>query len=267
MTEKEYRNHPAISRSELWKIKESPEKFKYYKDNPVKPTPSLIFGQALHKIVLETADFFKDFEIMPEFNRRTKEGKSAYDDFMSRNADKTVISEDVFTECCAMMQAIDKNNFCRQLLAGQKEVPFFWVDELTGEQCKCRADCITRINDINYIIDLKTTANADTSEFMKKSIDYGYHVQAAMYTEGVKANIGGECQFIFIAIEKEPPYSINIMQCSEIYMKYGYDDYRHLLGLYHECKEENNWYGYLGKYNDINSIGLPSWIAKEYEKG
>ena len=34
MTEKEYRSHPAISRSELWKIRESPEKFKYLKENP-----------------------------------------------------------------------------------------------------------------------------------------------------------------------------------------------------------------------------------------
>lgn len=266
MTEKEYRNHPAISRSGLWKIKESPEKFKYYKENHVKPTPSLIFGQAFHKMVLEPKDFFNEFEIMPELNRRTKEGKTAYAEFVSKNADKTIITEDIFTEICQLSQAIDNNEFCRKLLSGKKEVPFFWVDELTGEQCKCRADCLTQINDINYIIDLKTTANADTNEFMKKSIEYGYHLQAAMYTEGIKANIGSECQFVFIAIEKEPPYSINILQCSDIYMKYGFDEYRHLLGLYHECKEENNWFGYLGKFNEINSIGLPSWIAKEYEK-
>ena len=28
MNEVEYRQHPAISRSELWKLRESPEKFK-----------------------------------------------------------------------------------------------------------------------------------------------------------------------------------------------------------------------------------------------
>ena len=32
MTEKEYRQHPAISRSELWHIRESPEKFKWYRE-------------------------------------------------------------------------------------------------------------------------------------------------------------------------------------------------------------------------------------------
>lgn len=267
MTEKQYRSHPAISRSELWRIKDSPEKFKYFKENPPKSTPALVFGQALHKIILETYDFWNEFAVAPEVNRRTKEGKAAFEKFTAENKGKTVISEEDFIKACMMMQAVDENQYCRKLLNGSTEKPFFWIDEITGEECKCRADCVTTIDGVNYIIDLKTTANADTKEFMRKAIDYGYHVQAAMYTEGIKENIGGECEFVFIAIEKEPPFAINIMQCSEQFMRYGYDEYRYLLGLYHECKEENNWYGYLGKFNDINSIGIPPWIAKEYEEG
>ena len=50
MTEKEYREYPAISRSELFKISESPEKFKYYQEHPEEPTPSLIFGQLFHRL-------------------------------------------------------------------------------------------------------------------------------------------------------------------------------------------------------------------------
>ena len=53
MTEKEYREHPAISRSELWKLMESPQKFKWEKEHPETPTPALIFGQAFHKLVLQ----------------------------------------------------------------------------------------------------------------------------------------------------------------------------------------------------------------------
>ena len=44
MTELEYRSHPAISRSELWKMHESPEKFKWYKEHPVEPTSELLSG-------------------------------------------------------------------------------------------------------------------------------------------------------------------------------------------------------------------------------
>ena len=44
MTEKEYRQHEGISRSQLWKIRESPEKFKYAMENPEEPTPALPGG-------------------------------------------------------------------------------------------------------------------------------------------------------------------------------------------------------------------------------
>ena len=75
MTEKEYRQHPAISRSELWRIRESPQKFKYFREHPPEPTPALLFGQVFHKMLLEPDTFGEEFVVAPEVNRRTKEGK------------------------------------------------------------------------------------------------------------------------------------------------------------------------------------------------
>lgn len=266
MTETEYRNHPAISRSELWKLKESPEKFKFYKDNPTESTPALIFGQAVHKIILENNKFFDDFAVLPhDIDRRTKAGKEEYHKFITENITKTVLSEDDFLKATEMMRAVDNCTLCTKLLNGIKETPLFWVDKLTGEECKCRPDCITKIGEQNVIIDLKTCANANTEEFMREAIKYGYHVQAAMYSEGAKHNGYENPEFVFIAVEKTPPYAINIIQASEAFRKYGYDEYRNLLGIYHECKESGNWYGYLGKENEINFVGLPAWIAKDYD--
>lgn len=267
MTEKEYRTAPAVSRTELWRLKESPEKCMFYRENPLPVTPALIFGQALHKAVLEPEDFYKDFAVSPGFNRRTKQGKADYEAFCSANSEKITISADDMAAISTMSEVILRHEFCKTLLSGDHEVPYFWTDELTGEPCKCRADCITKLNGINYIIDLKTCESAETTAFMKKAIDYGYHVQAAMYTEGVRANLKEDCNFIFIAIEKKPPYSINILAASDLFMTYGYDKFRELLGVYHECKATGDWYGYLGKFNEINSLGIPAWIAREYEKG
>lgn len=266
MTEKEYRNHSAISRSELWKIKESPEKFRYYKDNPIKSTPALIFGQAVHKIILENDKFFDEFAVLPhDIDRRTKAGREEYNNFISGNITKTIISEDDFLIATEIMRSVDNCEFCTKLLNGKKELPLFWVDELTGEECKCRFDCITKIGGQNIIVDLKTCASADTETFMKEAIKYGYHVQAAMYSEGAKHNGYENPEFVFIAVEKAPPYAVNIIQASEIFKRYGFDEYRNLLGIYHECKESGNWYGYLGKENEINFVGLPAWIAKDYD--
>ena len=75
MTEKEYRQHPAISRSELWHIRESPEKFKWYREHPEQPSPALIFGQVFHKLALEPNTFYDEFAVAPIIDRRTKDGK------------------------------------------------------------------------------------------------------------------------------------------------------------------------------------------------
>ena len=69
MTEKEYRAHPAISRSELWRFHESPQKFKYAKDNPPAPTPALLFGQVFHKLALEPETFSEEFIAAPAHKR------------------------------------------------------------------------------------------------------------------------------------------------------------------------------------------------------
>ena len=93
MTEKEYRSHPAISRSELWKIRESPEKFKCFKENPTEPTPALIFGQAFHKLALQPETFSDEFAVMPQVDRRTKDGKAIWAEFCGKSTGKTIITD------------------------------------------------------------------------------------------------------------------------------------------------------------------------------
>lgn len=263
MTEKEYRAYPAVSRSELWKISKSPEKYKYELDNPPEPTEALIFGQALHKFVLERETFRDEFAVAPVVDRRTKEGRVAYAEFMEQNQGKTVISEDMCEKIIAMSNKFNSNSYVKKLLSGEREKPFFWTDDFTGEACKCRVDCISDIKGIPLIIDVKTTANAETNVFKKHAEKYGYYLQAAMYIEGVKASTGTECGFVFIAIEKEPPYAVNIMQVEKDAINYGYEAFRNLISTYHKCKVTGNWYGHMGENNEINILGLPSYLKEQ----
>lgn len=265
MTEKEYRQHPAISRSELFKIAESPEKFKYYQENPEEPTPALIFGQLFHAMALQPETVAEQFAVAPNVDRRTKEGKKEWLEFQEMSKGWTVVTEDMIEQATAMCEALKRNEFVAKLLKGEKEKPFFWVDDLTNEECKCRVDCITNINGLDIIVDLKTAENADTDTFMRHAVKYGYDLQAAMYSEGVRKCTGKECAFVFIVIEKKPPYSVNILQADKAFITHGFDMFRELLGIYHDCKQTGNWYGYLGKHNIINSLELPPYIAKEIE--
>lgn len=265
MTEKEYRSHPAISRSELFLLSESPEKFKYYKDNLQNASPALIFGQLFHKMVLQPQTLWDDFIVMPDINRRTSEGKEIYNNFMEEAKEKIIVTADMFEKCSDMAQAVAQNEFVQKLLAGEKEKEFFWTDELTGEECKCRADVVTNIENANIIVDFKTAMCANTDIFAINAIKHGYDLQAGMYKEGIDKITGKKHMFVFIVVEKEPPYSVNIVNTDELFLRHGYDLFRKYLGIYHDCKQTGNWYGYLGKFNQINTLSLPSFAAKDYE--
>lgn len=265
MTEKEYRKHPAISRSELWRIRESPQKFKYYREHPPEPTPALLFGQVFHKMLLEPDTFDEEFVAAPGVNRRTKEGKQILENFASKHENQKIIPAEMFDQAKEMCDAIKREPLAVKLLKGKAELPFFWTDEMTGEDCKCRVDVFNTEYRQPIVVDVKSTADASTEAFIRSAINYGYDFQAAMYSEGVEKNIGKKPLFVFIAVEKEPPFSVNILQADELMLRRGYDLFREYIGIYHDCKTSGNWYGYLGKLNQINNLALPAYLAKEVQ--
>lgn len=189
MTEKEYRSHPAISRSELWWIDRSPEYFQFRKNNPLEPTPALLFGQVAHKLLLEPGDFETDFAVAPAVDRRTKAGKESWEAFLLECGDRIAVDAATYEQASDMIAAARLNPLVNELLDGEHEVPLFWTDPDTGVECKCRWDAWKRDeNGVPVIVDYKTTMNASYRSFLRDVIDYGYHFQAAMYSEGAIQN-------------------------------------------------------------------------------
>ena len=205
MTDAEYRANPAISRSELWKMRRSPEIFKYFKDYPEEPTEALLFGQVFHKFVLEPDTFNDEFTFEPDCDRRTKEGKAIYDLFLSEDA-------------TLMGQLVRDHPLASKLLKGEAEKVFFWTDRRTKVKCKCRTDMIRTTKDNIVVVDLKTCTDASTEAFTREAVKYGYDFQAAFYSDGVKENLGKYPKFVFIAVEKKPPYAVNVMLADDAFI-------------------------------------------------
>lgn len=266
MTEQEYRQHDGISRSQLWKIRESPEKFKYAMENPEEPTPALLFGQVVHKLILEPEDFDSDFVVAPEVDKRTKEGKAAWAEFEASVDGRQIVKQADFYKAQDMVNALMAIPMVQTLFTGEHEVPLFWTDQMTGEPCKVRLDCAHELSDRLLIVDYKSTNDASTEAFIRSAINYGYDFQAAMYTEAVKQTMGQKTDFIFVAQEKDPPYAVNILRADELLLQRGFDTFRELLGIYHDCNVSGNWYGYLGPEESLNTLGLPAWLAKDIEQ-
>jgi len=201
MTEKEYRSNPAISRSELWWMDRSPEYFKYRKNTPIEPTPSLLFGQVAHKLLLEPESFSEEFAVAPNVDRRTKVGKEEWERFLYDCGDRTPVDAGTYEQISDMIAAARLIPLVNDLLAGEHEIPLFWTDPDTEIDCKCRLDAMIRDeNGVPIIVDYKTASDASYKAFLRDVVNYGYYFQTAMYSEGVIHN--GMCPRLIRGKEK-----------------------------------------------------------------
>ena len=99
---------------------------------------------------------------------------------------------------------------------------------------------------------------------MREAVKYGYDFQSGMYTEGVSVDTGKEADFVFIAVEKQPPYAVNVLAADKYFVLRGKDLFREYLGKVAECEASGVWeqYNALG----INELKLPYYLQKEYEE-
>lgn len=262
ITNAEYRTKDGISSSDLKKMMKSMATFKYAKDHPEENNDSeaLQFGRAYHKLMLEPDDFDNEFIVSPKFDRRTKEGKAAYEEFLKNAEGKEVINEETYQKLLEMQKALYSTPFVKLLIKGEHEKSFFWKDEKTGIQCKCRPDSFGQIKDQYVAIDLKTTNDAETDHFMRDALKYGYDIQAAHYCEGLESVYEKPFKFIFIAQEKTAPYLVNVLEADEYFMASGKELRDTLLEKYGKCLETDEWSGYMDEKSGINSLSVPAWI-------
>lgn len=270
MTEKEYNQAEGVRRSDLWRMNESAEKYKYELDNPTdESTPAMTFGSACHKMILEPNSFFDEYAVAPACDRRTKEGKALYETFLNQSEGKTVISAEDLKTIQEMSDALHKCSLAHSLLSedGLTEVPLFWTDPDTGEKCKVKLDRLINCYDGRIaVVDYKTAASAETNKFIRKMFELGYHLQSGMYTEGTMHNYNIDYRpvFLFVVQEKKPPYSVNVIEVTEDVMALGVDTFHNLLGKVHACKMVDMWPGYV---DDIpNEAYIPGWVDFEGEE-
>ena len=268
-TNAEYHGYrEAISKSRLSNISVCPAYFKWCEDNPTEPSDDMVLGSAFHKIVLEPETFNDEFMIMPKVDGRSTQGKLLKKQFEETKGNRQGITQDQYDTICGMRDSIMSNPYAKKLIKGNIEQSIYWEDDLTKVKCKCRPDVWRKVADRIVITDLKSTKSVMPNDFMRDVVKYHYDLQTAMYREGVskildvpKENI----DFVFIAVEKKPPYLLNILQADTYVFQKGEADLREFLGTYAECLETQEWYSFNGKDNIINNLSLPSYLLKDKE--
>jgi exodeoxyribonuclease VIII len=255
----EYHAHPAISKSGLDRIDQSPAHYRAWLESPHETTPALTFGSAAHAYILERKVFDQTYVVMSEkIDRRTKAGKEAWEAFHAEANGREVLTLDDMATLEAMAYSISQHPVAEELLdpgAGNPEVSFF--SELSGVNVKCRPDWLRHDG---IVVDLKTTDNAGPNAFAKSCAKWRYHVQSAFYSD-VLANEEFDVKaFVFIAVEKSAPFAVGVYELDIESLEAGREAYQRNLDTYKRCLESGHWPAYS---NSIETLTLPRWAIQQ----
>lgn len=255
MSDREYHSHNSISNSGLALLaSKTPAHFFASLTTPRADTPAFREGRNIHCAVLEPDRFNAQYCVMPKFDMRRTVDKQLAAEFHEANHGKTCIDKEEAERCLAIQNSVRAHPMAAALLqGGNAERSYFTNDPITGVAVRTRPDYETEY----CLVDLKTTLDASSEGFARSAYAYRYHQQAAFYLDtmewatGIKRN-----SFFFIAVEKSPPYAVQVFRASEAFIARGREAYREALNTYADCLQTGVW----PAYNEAASgLNLPPW--------
>jgi hypothetical protein len=267
MSPEEYFAMDAVNQSLLKQVLRSPAHAKAYLAGKKPPTPAMQFGTAVHSSVLNPQNFENEVAILPDINRRTKEGKLQYEKFLKNADGKAIIDRDRAVDCIQVGQSVARSQTARELLSVRDiEQAFLWKDEKTSLVCKARVDAYS--NNSKKVIDLKTAQDASPHAFARSVAKFGYHIQAAFYLRAVsgfqKAVEAYEdgWRFYIVAVESTSPYSVASYKLDQRAIIEGDSKIDQALGVWAECRLLDDFQGYP---DEVITLSLPDWALTEPE--
>lgn len=261
MDDAEYFAHPGISNSKIKDYEKSPLHF--YEKHVIKTTEEpdkdcFRIGRAAHCLALEPDRFSERFIVIPEINRRTKEGKAEYAYWLQKAADQgaDIVTPDEYIAFKAMAERMLSKSISRFIFEqAEFEKPIIVKCPRTGLERKIKPDIsippgVVAELPFGLLADYKTTQDASYDAFNKSIWNLKYDYQDAYYTDTWCLNYGlnpvNEVpSFIFIPVEKSAPHECNFIELSG-------EDRRNtldcvilpILDRIAESFNTNTWHGY-----------------------
>jgi len=259
ISNEEYHSGPGVSKSALDIIHRSPAHYQASLLLPRTETPAMVIGTAIHAAVLEPETFEAKFVVAPEVNRRTNAGKEEWERFRysALAAGMRMLTQEQYDAARNVRDAVYANRMAANLLCGGKaERSVYWNEVVDGAEvlCKCRPDYL---REDGICVDLKTTEDTRSDHFIRSVVNYRYHVQAAWYERGIGEVLPAARDFVFLAVEKEPPYGTGIFTLPDDFIDVGNYAAMADLRTFARCKAADHWPCYA---EEVQVLEAPKWF-------
>ena len=264
-TNEQYHASPGVSNSMVSVARNNLEKFKgrfIDKTLPNKTTKAMEFGDACHKMILGDGTITV---IPPDvLAKNGAKSTNAYKAFALAHAGESLITvkEDrQLHKMKAVLLSVPRVAAWLNDTKAHREYPIRWTDPETGMLLRCKPDILTA----SMIPDLKTAVSCDPEAFAKQALRLGYHRQAVFYPMGVQSLTGRKLPMVFCVQEKEPPYTVELIDLSEKFLERGLREIRQTLAKIEEASISENYRS--PTWGEITTVDEPRWAKydDEYE--
>lgn len=249
-------------------VNESPREY-YYEMNTSDEDSESHFdiGKCLHAVVLEqNANAFKEGPVVSTKNTNIwKEAKAE-----AAKEGKILLSPEEYQLVMRGFESFCEHPLAHKLVSQCQTIESsgFYVDEETGLWLKFRPDGYCA-NDTrgDFIFDYKTARGISDRDIAKSIQEYGYHISAAHYIEGIKAITGREIKDYYFAWQKSSgamDTRITLLHPDDLEL--GKEIRRSALRMIAECKLKEYWPGVSDK---VEIVKIPDYgysKANEYLK-
>jgi len=252
-----YRREEGVNQSSLKKILDSPAHYQAALKSKLIPTPAMEMGTALHCLSLDGKKAFDGAYIQkPDgLSLATKAGK----EWKASVGRKKVLSSGGKDDPWGSVQGMDASlkrlawfDPSQEDYIKYNEVSIYWED--FGVKCKARLDRV--LIEEGIVLDLKTTDSVDPEAFTKKVVNLGYDFQAAYYARAAEVAYGKPFKFVFVAVERKAPYTVDLFEVTPDMMREGVYKMEKALKAYAECAETNKW---PNREPVIRQLDYPGW--------
>ena len=204
-------------------------------------TKAMRGGSVLDCLLTEPQQFDARYAMSIYDEFRTKEAKSWRDEMEAEG--RQVLKEAEFDAAQAQLRAIKSKPEAASLINGAQFQIAFRHETAYPFASKGLIDILP--NDGETIVDLKTcepSALESKRSLARHIFDWGYHIQAGAYCEGMAIASGIErTQFKFIFVTSKPPFRVAVVSLPFPAISYGADLYRNGAKRFAECLESNEW--------------------------
>jgi len=243
----DYDKCPFLNQSGMKKLLISPAHYKAWLDEPKSehPESNLRIGLATHALALEPETFDSKFAVEAIGDRRTKQGKLDWAEFLERSTGKICMSPEEFTVARNCADSVKMNPWFIKCMADplkKIEMPLYIKNNKEFRHgLKGRTDLISLEHGV--IVDIKTTSKPLTHYHIRKAIiEYNYALQELTYT--ILANQNGLIvqDMIFIFVETKEPFScVSVGIDNEKISRQAMDDFARANESFNDCMDTNFW--------------------------